>query len=225
MGIIFSVGAFILVTVILLLMQLKPSLFMLFYHSVYGRTSKKNVNHLSLYYIFGAMTTTSVLVAVCFFLTFDSSLIRWVLAGLVLAAGILFCLFYFQRGRNTKLFLNRKLANSLTKNAQSVKKPSDAFMLGSMAELPELIFTLPLYVVLALGLGGIEDAIARTSLGIIVVLASVISVMIVWGFYKSGRNLANIQRFRVKNKQFLRFFITGCYLILMALLIASEILK
>lgn len=211
--------------VILLLMQLKPSLFMLFYHFVCGKTSRKNANHLSFYYIFGAMTTTSVLIASCFVLTIDSGLLRWILAGITLALGFVFCLFYFRKGRNTKLFLGRKLANSLVENTQNVKKMSDAFMLGAMAELPELIFTLPLYVVLALSFGGFTDAITRTSLGIVAVLASTISVLVVWGCFKSGRNLADIQRFRVKNKQFIRFFVTGCYLIMAALLIASEILK
>ena len=195
---------------------------MLFYHYTYGKTSRKNANRLSLYYIFGAITAISFILTTTFLLTCGSTLMRWILAGILFGVGILFCRFYFRKGRGTELFLSRKIADSLLKNAKNAKKPSDIFMLGAMSEMPELIFTLPLYVILALSIGNFTDPIMRTSLGIVAVMASAFPFLLIWGFFKSGRNLAEIQRLRVKNKQFIRFFITGCYLIVMALLIATE---
>jgi len=225
MGIIFSVGAFVLAMLILLMLQLSPSLFMVSYHYNCGRMSQKSANRFGVYYIFGTMLATSFLLVATFFLTCDSDLMRWILAGIVFAVGIVFGLFYFRKGRGTRLFLAQKISDSLTKNAQNIKKPSDALMLGAMAKIPELIFSLPLYIVLALCIGSFDDAVLRTSLGIIVIVSSILPMLVILGFFKSGRNLADIQRMRVKNKQFIRLFVVGCYLIIASLLIASEILQ
>ena len=224
MSIFLSVGVLILATLILCCLCLKPGILMLFYHHAFGKNSQKRANYLSAYFILGSATAVGILLTVVFMLTVDSAILHWILTGVLVALGILYFLFYFRRGRGTELFLSRKQARSLVATAAAAKSPSDAFMLGAMAEIPELIFSLPVYVALAVGLNWLNDQILRTCLAIVAILCILAPLFITWGFLMGGRNLADLQRLRVKNKLFCRFFVAGCYFILAALLVGLEIL-
>ena len=198
---------------------------MLFYHYVFGKNSRKKADNFSSYFILGSAVAVGALICLAFFLTIDSPILRWILSGILVALGIVSLFFYFRRGRGTSLFLPRKGARSLIATAKNIKSPSDAFMLGAMCELPELIFSLPLYVAIAVGIGGFTDGSMRTCLALVVVLCNLLPLFTMWGLFKNHRNLADIQRMRAKNKSFCRLFMAGCYFVLAAILISSEFLQ
>ena len=229
MSVFISLGIVILAMLIMASFQLTPGVFVLFYHYAIGKYSRSRASVLSLYFILGTEIIAACLYLSIFYLTsiffFDNlhpetSILFWALAGIMIALGLISFFFYYRRGAGTKLFIPRKYAKGLDLSAQSVKNRSDAFMLGALAGTCELFFTLPLYMVtcveiMKMGANGFSSNL----LTIIYILVPVIGLFFIRWQYQSGRNLADIQRVRVRDKHFNRFLIAICYILIAILII------
>ncbi len=79
----------------------------------------------------------------------DYIVLFWTFAGLFFATAIVMAFFYFRKTKATALFISRKVARNYRLRAESVKSRSDAFLLGFFSSIPELVFTLPLFILLA----------------------------------------------------------------------------
>ena len=211
-------------------LQLVPGTFSYFYHYALGRTTAKKADDRSLSFILGAELFASLIWTLLFIIItilrstidFYSPLVFWITSGILSAEAIAFLLFYYRRGRGTALFIHRNTAATLQSCARKANSRSDAITLGFFVNLPELIFTLPLYFISAIIL------LNTTSLPcapiIILYLVSVITpLFIVRIIYRSDHNLADIARLRTSLKPYLRIIIPILYIALAFAILAMGV--
>ena len=233
MSVLTSVGILIIVALIMVFLQLVPGAFMLFSHYAFGKFASRKASDQALFFILGAETgVIFFFIATYCMLTalyqteinFENGLVVWMMSGMLVALGILFAIYYYQKGDGTKLFISRNLALRIREKAMSAKLRSDAFVLGFSVTIPELIFTIPLYVLASMEimrLGG--TAIARAGMVMAFVIVAMMPLIVMHGMFGAGRNLAELEKMREKNKNFYRAIVTIFYILLAGLLIMFRI--
>ncbi|MBR3229049.1 hypothetical protein IKF67_02355 [Candidatus Saccharibacteria bacterium] len=223
-------GIVVCAVLIVALMQLIPSIFLLFSHYTSGKYSKNKASDLVLFFTLGVESMTVLMIAVIYFvlnalfshLSINNNIWAWVWSGILIALAILYFVFYFGKSDGTRLFISRKCAKNFQHKITTVKKRSDAFVLGLVSVIPETVFTLPVYVVLILKIMLVgENPFARAGLIILAVLIVLLPLAVIRVVLDSGRNLADVQKYRVKNKTFLKF-VVGILYIILAILIIME---
>jgi len=217
-----SLGIIFLAMLIQVFLQLSPSIFTIFYHYASGKKSRRVADDFTIFYMIGLEIFAAIifmLVYAAFFNLFISennistTIFPWIMAGIMIALSIVSFFFYFKKSRDTKLFLSRKVASKLLATSKGIKNRSDAFMLGLAAGTFELIFTLPLYIIVTVAVMEI-DSFPRQILGFLYCLITTLPTIIYFVAFHSGYNLADIERSRIKNKTFFRTIIALCYLAL-----------
>lgn len=234
MNTIISLGIIISAMLILSMLQLIPGVFAIFYHYALGKTSRKKANKFGLFFIVGIISFALLVFILTYCLacllskqsTFLNELcINWVLIGIFIAVGLSFFFFYYRKGSGTKLFISRNISNCYQASSKKVKTSSDAFLLGFISGMPELPFSLPLFFIISACLINLIDNLL---IHIIVILLTAISVsvssFITLGYYNADYNLANIERFRTKNKSFFKTIISLIYFLIVLLIIVFRII-
>ncbi len=223
----------ILSTLIIASMKLIPGIFALFYHYASGKYSVKKVSNLSIFFILGVETLPVFILTILNFFTFVffftnrssiNGVLLWSIIGSLFALGLAFSLFYFRRSSGTELFISRHLASSFEEKAKLVKKPSDAYILGLISGIPELIFTLPLYFIVFITIT--KSFIVVTSCSTILmsfILLTISPLFFLYAYFRTDNNLANFMKLRTKNKNFFRFFVSILYFLLAILIIIFEV--
>ena len=214
---------------IMAFLQLTPGVFLLFSHYSYGRFSRKNASCASLFFILGAETSAVLVYLSIYFvlsalyvvpLNVVNDLLAWIIAGAMIAIGVIFPFCYFRKGKGTKLFISRRLAKEFNQKTKTAKSRSDAFVLGFIASLPELIFTIPVYMIAAIEIMKIGSTpILRAILSLGFILIKIAPLIAMHLAMDVGQNLAVIQKARAKNKQFTKYFIGTIYLLIGILVI------
>ena len=228
-----SVGIIILATLIGASLQLTPGIFLIFYHYASGKNSKKKANDLALSYIFGTLLYSVVMflllyaVYFSFFYThphLEKGLFMWIMAGIFLVLSIISCFFYYRKGKGTELFISRGVSQKIFTRARNIESKKDAFILGLFSGTAELLFSFPVYIIAVSAANNI-DSISKIFFVFIFVLAPIVPVFTHFVMYRSGANLANIERRRVKNKAFIRFMLTLAYALLVFAILNAEFMK
>lgn len=229
MSVFISIGILILSMLILIFLQLSPGVFALTYHYALGKYSKNQASFLTLFFIIGVeiistciFLSTYFLVSTLFFAGFrpETSVLTWILAGILIALGFLAFFHYFRPGTGTKLFISQKYSKGFKYSAKTIKTKSDAFVLGVMSSVSEFIYTFPLYVlasaeIVRLSLYGITINL----FALLFVLTPLLPLFIIRYKYQAGYNLADIIKTRTKNKPFTRFILSFNYLIIAILIL------
>ena len=235
MSVITSIGIIILAMLIFASLQATPGIFTLFSHYAFGKYSKPKASDFILFYIIGVEVINVFLFLSIFYLSnilflqepsFENNAFAWILSGILISLGISTLFLYFRRSKGTKLFIPRKYALAIDYSASSVKSRSDAFILGIYAGTCELIYTLPVQIAVSFAIINL-DIMSLTNMPLIFLysLSPLIPLFILYWKFRSGHNLAEIQRTRVKNKNFTRFFLCICYLLLAVLIICTRVIK
>ena len=217
MSVITSIGIIILAMLIIISMQATPGIFTLFSHYAFGKYSKPKASDFILFFIIGVEVVNVFLFLSIFFLSsilflqepnFENNVFAWILSGVLIALGIASIFVYFRRGKGTKLFIPRRYIASIDLSASAVKSRSDAFILGVYASTCELGFTLPIQIAVSFAVLSL-DIISLTNMPLIFLyaLSPLVPLFILYWKFSSGHNLAEIQRSRVKNKNFIRLFL------------------
>lgn len=227
------VGIIIMAVLIQAFLQITPSTFMIFSHYATAKHSKKFRKELQTFYMLGAEMMAAVMLLVVYFVSFhfvmdnpwlDLGMVELGLAGVALALGIVAVFLYFRRGAGTKTFAPRRIASNLVLKAKNIRNRSDAFLLGALAGLPEIIFTLPLYIIVSVALMEFQTAaLGRAAMAILVVIATVIPLIIIRLLYDNDKNLADIQKMRAKNKNFYRLMLGGGFMMLAIILVGMAV--
>ena len=230
MSVLTSVEILILAMLIMASLQFVPSVFSLFSHYSHGRFSKNKASDLVTFFIIGVeAATVAFFVAIycimsaspVFSFIVDNGIAAWVTAGVIAALGVLFFLVYFQKGRGTaKLRLFPNLTSKYPLRIKSAKSRSDAFLLGFFSVIPELVFTIPLYVLVTVAtmrLGA--DSPERAALAILFAFSAIAPLVIIHIRLVAGHNLADFIRFRLKNKTFFRVMISLLYFLIAGVII------
>lgn len=235
MSVFASIGIVILAMLIMASLQLIPGVFALFFHYAIGKYSFKKASTLSLFFILGSEIISAIFFISSFYLSYvlfldnlnpHNNILAWIFAGIFIALSIVCFFFYFKHphSKDTILFISRKLARTLEARAQSTSTPSDAFTLGALVNICELFITLPLYIITATEIMYMHtEYFADNALTVLYILVSAIPLIHLYYSFRLGRNLATIQRSRVKNKTFHRFTISLSLITIAILIICYRI--
>lgn len=222
-----SLITLILATLIQGLMQLSSGVFATFYHYALGKKSRKKADDFSLYFILGTeiFIAATFLILCIFIFTFynqidsHTNLFSWILAGIFAFEALFSFFFYYRKGKTTELsFIPRFIEKNLTNHISNIKTRSDAFVLGFISNIPELIFTLPIYIFLIINLIDF-DILPRTMIIILYVVATIFPPILTFSLYHSGHNFADIARLRLRYKPLVRFSLPIIYILLTIILI------
>lgn len=228
-----SLGVVLLAILIMAFLQLQSGVFALFYHYTTGKYPKRRASDMTLFFILGVEVASACLFlcsyyfASIFFLQFfrpETSFWAWVAVGILIALALMSLLCYFRPGRGTRLFISRKYAKAIDQKAYTAKSRSDAFMLGALSGTAELIFTLPLYIITSVEIMEMNVQFAPSHLlTLLYIIVPVVPLFIIRWAFQSGRNLAEIQRIRVRDKNFTKFVLFVSYLAIAVLIISFRI--
>ncbi len=147
----------------------------------------------------------------------DGLLIWTVACGLLGGVGLAVCLFYYRKEAGTTLWIPRGMARFLTSRTKSTKNPTEAFGLGLISVLAELLFVFAPIIAAALVLIQLEPVWQLVGIALYVG-TSLLSLLIINILVGSGHSISRIQRWRESNKRFLQFaagsglIILGIYL-------------
>lgn len=229
-----SLGIVILAMLIMASLQLQPGVFALFCHYASGKYSKKRASDLTLFFILGAETVSACLFLCAYYLANlfffyqfrpETSFFAWVMVGILIALSLMSLFCYFRPGPGTKLFISRQCAKNLGTHARLAKSRSDAFLLGAFSSVCELLFTLPLYVITSIEI--MEMAVEFSPshlLTLLYIIVPIIPLFIIRWRFHLGHNLADIQKSRVKDKNFTRIILCFSYLSITILFIYFRII-
>lgn len=206
-------------------LQLSFGALILLYHSSIAKHYRKTTRRLSRSYVIGCGVMSFLSVGCTAFLISvlnqgamsNQALI--ILIGALLASALIMWFFYFRKGDRTELWLPRSFARFITGRARKTNDPIEAFSLGIVSSFAEMPISLALYIVSAnaiLQLGGSLQVVGL----IVYALLAVMPLVILKIRMKTGRNVADIQRWRVQNKAFLKI-ISGFGFITLAATIFS----
>lgn len=221
--------------IIIAFLQLQPGIFSLSCHYLYGKYSKARASDLILFFILGVEVTSACLFLCSYYITNlfffyqfrpETGVFAWIMVGIFTALALfsLFC--YFRPGPGTSLFISRKAAKTLDSHARNIKSRSDAFVLGCFSGFYELVFTIPLYIVTSAEIMEMTVKFSPSHLlTLLYIIIPTLPLFIIRWKYRSGHNLANIQKSRVRDKNFVRFILSISYLSIAILIISFRILS
>lgn len=236
MNVFASIGIVIIAMLIMASLQLVPGIFALFFHYATGKYSLRKASSLSLFFILGTEIISALLFVSAFYVSYTlflndlnprNNILTWIFIGIFIALSIACYFFYFRHPRSkqdTELFISRKLSHNLNLRAKAAKTPSDAFILGALSNVCELPITLPLYIITATEIMYMHtEYFADNFLTVLYILVSTIPLIQLYYSFRLGRNLATIQRSRVKDKFFHRLTISLSFLTIAILVICFRI--
>lgn len=211
-------------------LQLELGTLLLLYHASLGKHVRKRTKNLVSSYIAGIGSLVFLGIAAVAFLMdryFGSPL--WteeliIVIGMLVALAIATWVFYYRRGKSTELWLPRTVARFIDHRAKETNSNTEAFSLGVLTSLAEMPWTLVLLVVAANSLIALPAPYQLLAVVLYTVVA-IIPPLVVRLAVRRGQTIADIQRWRVKHKNFLRA-ITGIgFLVLGIFLFAFEVMK
>lgn len=180
-------------------------------HALGAKKSRTRVLRMTTGYVFGAgfmtllLLSTVALVLVHLFGPIPSLLVWSIASGLVLGIGIAVWLFYYRRGKDgTELWIPRAFAHYLDTRSKKAQLAAEAFGLGLVSVIAEIMFILPSLVISALVI--IELPSEWQLFGIIIyTLISLAGLFAVWSLITGRGSLSRLQKWRTDNKRFLQF--------------------
>ncbi len=210
-------------------LQVQLGSLLLLYHASLGKHVRKKTKTMVTAYIFGIATLVFLAVAAACFVFdryFGKALYPEeivVVVSMLVAIAVIVWGFYYKRGKSTELWLPRSVARFINRRAKETNSKTEAFSLGVLTSLAEMPFTLVLFIVAAnsvLKLDGAWQIVAVLIYSFISIIPPIILRLCV----RKGETIVNIQRWRVKNKTFLRILSGAGFLVLGIFLFSFEVL-
>ena len=218
----------ILVGIIHASLQLGIGTQLLLYHASLGKHIKKRTRGLVTNYILGNGFLTMMTIAALAFVIFTICSGQMSPALLVIAVAILVALalsiwlFYYRWGKSTELWLPKSVAKFIDKRANVTESNTEAFGLGMLACFAEAPFTLILVIVAANSVINLPEP-AKIFAIILYTLLSVMPTLIVRVAVRRGQTIVDVQRWRIKNKLFIRTVSGIGFLVLAIFILAFKV--
>lgn len=188
-------------------------------HAIGARTSQARVMRLTFGFVMGVAVMTLLtlsFISLLFLHLFghDAPTPIWAIACVLLViVGLAVWLFYYRHATGTSLWIPRSFARHLSDRSKATKNTAEAFSLGLVSVVSELIFIAAPMIISALVL--IQLPAHWQLLGIaIYTVVSLLTLISVWVLIGSGHKLSSIQKWREDNKHFLQFAAGGALTIL-----------
>lgn len=220
-----GLGLIVLASLVHATMQLGTGTLLLLYHASRNKHIKSKTRNLVGSFISGIGIIVFLGVsAACFILirifTDDLSKVLFIIAvGILVALAIIIWFFYYRKGEGTELWLPKSVAKFIDGRAKITESNTEAFTLGILTFFAELPFT---FILIFLGAAGVLTLPwLYQLLGVVLyTIIAILPLVIMRIAIRSGKTVVDIQRWRVKNKNFLKI-IAGVGLIVLALFIIA----
>ena len=223
-------GVIILAAIAHASLQMNLGSLLLLYHESLGKHIKKRTKFLVTNYIFGVtflIMTSLAATAYFIHLFFGSSLsvvCLTILVSLLAALTICIWLFYYRSGRSTELWLPKPIARYITKRAKQTDSNIEAFALGLLASFAETPF------VIVLMLAGADSLlilpfILQLAMFFTYILVAILPLVILRVAVRHGKTVVEIQKWRLKNKNFLKILSGTLFITLAIFLVAFRIIQ
>lgn len=193
-------------------LQLSFGALILLFHSSIGKHRRRKTSILTKSYIIGTGAISFLSVAAIAFIlsiifdgNFDARTALMVLVGILLVSSIIMWRFYFRKGNRTELWLPRSFARFISKRARETDDAIEAFSLGILSSFAEVPISLSLYVVAAYGILSLTGYWQIVGLLLYTAL-TILPLAILKIRIRTGSNVVEVQKWRVQNKAFLKYF-------------------
>ncbi|MDR2063180.1 MAG: hypothetical protein LBQ02_00075 [Candidatus Nomurabacteria bacterium] len=212
-------------------LQLGLGCVILLYHGSVGRAHiRRKTNSLVSSFISGVgLMSFLLLSAVAFILLnifglFVPDYFLAVGVGMLAATAVATILFYYRRGVGTELWLPKPVAKFIDQRAKATNNTSEAYLLGSFACFGELPFILALLLIS--GACIVELPVEWQLLAVaIYAIISIIPLVIFRFSVHTGKTVADVQKWRMHFKRFLKIISTVSYLALTLFVIVYKIIE
>jgi|LSQX01.2.fsa_nt_gb hypothetical protein len=224
-----NVGIILLASITHASLQLDLGCLLLLHHESAGKHIRTKTRKLVSSFVFGVGTIVFLLLAAACFVV--DTLFRGTLppvtlsiaVGVLAALAIAMWFFYYRRGATTELWLPKPVTKFINGRAKVTGSNTEAFSLGVLTNLAEMPFIAILLLAAANSILN-SDPAHQVPLAIIYAIIATAPLIIFRIAIRTGRNVVDIQKWRVKNKLFLRI-LSGCgFLILGSYILAFKIL-
>lgn len=206
-------------------LQLGVGTLLLLYHASLGKHVKKKTRELVSNYILGnafltllAVLAASFLISVIFQGEMNPALLT-IIVGILIALAVSVWAFYYRWGKSTELWLPKSIARFIDRRAKVTESQTEAFSLGMLACFAEAPFTLILITVVANSVIALPLALQILAVALYAIL-SVFPLIILRIAARRGETVVDIQKWRLKNKKFLRI-VSGVGFFILALFILA----
>ena len=225
-----SVSTIILAAIVHALLQLSLGCLLLLYHASKGKHIAKKTRGLVRSYVFGigALTFLGVC-AMCYLILhiWEGPLAaEWltIIVGILAVLTFMVWLFYYRWGRkSSELWLPRTVARFIDGRAKSTDSRVEAFSLGILTCFAELPFSLILFVVAANSVLELPTAF-QVLMVLVYAIVTIIPTIILCCNLRTGKTIVEVQRWRVRHKNFLRV-VTGLGFLALAIFIFAFRIK
>lgn len=206
-------------------LQLSFGGLILLYHASMGQHRRRKTRHLTTAYILGALVITMLAVSGLAFwisqiagqaLTLEVTLIC---VGIFIACAVIMWLLYYRRGKNTELWLPRSFTRFIARKAKNADDTIEAFSLGTLSAFAEMPMSLAIFFIVANCILTVSAHLQLVALlGYLLIVAL---PMLALKFYiRTGNNAVMAQRWRVKNKTFIRCMSSLSFMMLSVFVLA-----
>ncbi len=210
-------------------LQLGIGALLLLYHASLGKHVKKKTQELATNYILGnAFLTALVVAALCFVvdIIFQGPMnpaTLTIIAIILAALAVSVWLFYYRWGKSTELWLPKSVARYIDRRAKITDSNTEAFGLGMLACFAEAPFTLILVFIVSNSIISLPQNLQIIML-ITYTILSVLPLIIFRLAIRRGETTVSIQKWRLKNKTFLRVISGIGFLVLALFILAFKVL-
>ena len=206
-------------------LQLGLGALLLLYHASLGKHIKKKTKQLASNYILGTALLVALIVSATAFVigtTTASSLSTEALAiivGILLILAVIIWFFYYKSRRSTELWLPKSVARYISGRAKLTESNTEAFSLGMLSSLAEMPFSMVLMILAGNSIIGLP--VELQILGVLIyTFIAVLPLFILRFSIRRGNTVVDIQKWRMKNKEFLKVM-TGVGFMTLAIFIVG----
>ncbi|MBQ3325672.1 hypothetical protein IJG79_00775 [Candidatus Saccharibacteria bacterium] len=210
-------------------LQLGIGALLLLYHSSLGKHVRKKTRQLATNYIFGNILLTALAVAAMCFgvdIVFQGPMnpaMLTIITMLLAALAVSIWTFYYRWGKSTELWLPKSVARYIDNRAKATNSNTEAFGLGMLACFAEAPFTFILITVAANSIISLSEGLQILYLVIYSVI-SILPLAILRIAIRRGDTTAEIQKWRIRNKTFLRIVSGTGFLVLGLFILAFKVI-
>ena len=224
-----NIGIILFAALIHASLQLGLGGLLLLYHESLGKHIKSKTRSLASSFIAGAGTIVFLMLGTACFVVdvlFDGIISAPLLAaiiGIFIALALVMWFFYYRNSYSTELWLPKPVACFIDRRARVTNSNTEAFSLGIVSAFAEIPLTAALILVAGNSILQLQS-VYQPLLLVAYTIITILPMLILRFAIRTGRTLADLQKWRLHNKNFLRIM-SGCgFLILALFLFAFQIL-
>lgn len=210
-------------------LQLGIGALLLLYHASLGKHVRKKTRQLATNYILGNIMLTALAVAAmcfCVDIVFQGPMnpaMLTIITILLSTLAVSIWIFYYRWGKSTELWLPKSVARYIDNRAKATSSSTEAFGLGMLACFAEAPFTFILITVAGNSIISLPQNLQILYL-IIYSVISILPLAILRLAIRRGNTTVEIQKWRLRNKNFLRVLSGTGFLVLGLFILAFKVI-